>query len=338
MNTGAFHMDRRHFITGLGSILASPLAGEAQQARPSRRVAFLTLNPRTSMSAAAMLESLRQGFRDLGYREGESLVLEHRFADGNRDLLPTLARELVKLQPAVIVTFGTPATVAARNGTTTLPIVFVGVGDPIASGFAASLARPAGNMTGFSFVGPELAGKNLEFLKLAVPKASKVAVLVAGEPDLPLTRAVWGELEQAARVLHVTLQRVQIPGKLEQLDDALSALATRPPDALLTLNDPFFFVHRARILATADRLRLPTMFQSKEFTADGALLAYLPSYGDQGKHAARYVDMILKGAHAGDLPVQQPTRFELVINMKAAKALGLTLPSSLLLRADQVIE
>jgi ABC-type uncharacterized transport system substrate-binding protein len=332
-------MDRRAFISGITvSLFAAPLAAEAQPARQSHRVAFLTLNLRSLGSAPAMLDSLRQGLRDIGYREGENLVLEPRFADGDRDRLPALLQELLKLQPGVIVTFGTPATVAARNATTTLPIVFIGVGDPIGSGFAASLARPAGNLTGFSFVGPELAGKNLEFLKLAVPQASKVAVLIGGEQDQPLARAVWGELEQAARVLHVTLQQFPIPGKVEQLDNALRALTARRPDALLTLNDPLFLVHRRRILATADRLRLPTMFQAKEYTADGALLAYLPSYSDQGKRAARYVDLILKGARPADLPVQQPTKFELIINLKTAKALGLTIPQAVLLRADQVIE
>jgi ABC-type uncharacterized transport system substrate-binding protein len=332
-------MKRRAFISGITvGLFAAPFAAQAQPARQSHRVAFLTLNLRSLGSAPAMLDSLRQGLRDIGYRDGENLVLEPRFADGDRDRLPALLQELLKLQPGVIVTFGTPATVAARNATTTLPIVFIGVGDPIGSGFAASLARPAGNLTGFSFVGPELAGKNLEFLKLAVPQASKVAVLIGGEQDQPLARAVWGELEQAARVLHVTLQQFQIPGKVEQLDNALRALTARRPDALLTLNDPLFLVHRTRILATADRLRLPTMFQAKEYTADGALLAYLPSYSDQGKRAARYVDLILKGARPADLPVQQPTKFELIINLKTAKALGLTIPQAVLLRADQVIE
>lgn len=233
---------RRTFLYAVAGGVLAPLAAEAQPARQPYRVVVLTLNPRSSGSAAAMLDSLRQGFKDLGYREGENLVLEEWFADGDRDRLAALARELPKVQPAVIVTFGTPATVAARNATTkTLPIVFIGVGDPIGSGFAASHARPGGNMSGFSFVGPELARKNLEFLKLAVPEASKVAVLMAGEPDQPLVRAVWSELEQAARVLHVTLHRFQIAGKVEQLDEALSALAARRPDALLTLNDPLFF-------------------------------------------------------------------------------------------------
>jgi len=330
-------MKRRTFVAVMAAVMAAPRATEAQKGGRSHPVGLLTLNPRSG-SAAAMLDSLRQGFKEIGYREGENLVLEPRFAEGNRDRLPALMRELLNLQSVVIVTFGTPATVAARNATTTVPIVFIGVGDPVGSGFASSLGRPGGNLTGFSFVGPELAAKNLEFLKHAVPDVSEVAVFIAGEPDEPLTRAVWGELEQAARVLHVTLRRFQILGKVEHLDDALGALTARRPDALLTLNDPFFFINRARIVAMAGRLRLPTMFQAKEYAADGGLLAFLPSYLDQGRRAARYVDRILKGAHAADLPIEQPTKFELVINLKTARALGLTIPPSLLLRADQVVE
>jgi putative ABC transport system substrate-binding protein len=329
-------MDRRHFVTGLGCLLASPHAGEAQQRQP-HRVAFLTLNPRSG-TAATMLDVLRQGFKELGYRDGENLVLEYRFADGNRDLLPALALELLKLQPVVIVTFGTPATVVAKDTAPTVPIVFIGVGDPVGSGFAESLARPAGRLTGFSFVGPELAAKNLEFLIMAVSGASNIAVLAAGDPEQPLMRAVWSSLEQGARVLHVSLQRFQIEGTVERLDGVLAGMAARRPDALLTLNDPLFFVHRTRILSVADRLRLPTMFQTKQYAVDGALLAYAPDYADQGKRAARYVDRILNGTDPGDLPVEQPTKFEFVINMKTARAFGLTIPSSLLLRADQIIE
>jgi putative ABC transport system substrate-binding protein len=329
-------VDRRLFVRSLGCLLASPLASEAQQRQP-HRVAFLTLNPRSG-TAAATLDGVRQGFKALGYRDGENLALEYRFADGNRDLLPALVVELLKLQPAVIVTFGTPATVAAKNAAPTVPIVFIGVGDPVASGFVESLARPGGRLTGFSFVGPELAGKNLEFLKLAVPEASNIAVLAPGDPEQPLMKAVWSALEQGARVLHVRLQRFQIQGVVEHLDGALGAMTVRRPDALLTLNDPLFFVHRTRILAAADRLRLPTMFQTKQYAADGALLAYAPDYADQGKRVALYVDRILKGTAPGDLPVEQPTKFELVINMKTARAFGLTIPASLLLRADQIIE
>ena len=329
-------LNRRHFFTGLGCLLAAPFAGEAQQ-RQAHRVAVLTLNPRLG-AAATMLDALRQGFRALGYREGETLVLEHWFADGNRDLLASFVQDVQKFQPAAIVTFGTPATVAAKTTVPTAPIVFIGVGDPVGSGFAESLARPGGRLTGFSFVGPELARKNLEFLTLAVPGASRVAVLAAGDPEQPLMRAVWSALEEGARTLQVRLQRFQVRAKAEQLDEALAAMTARRPDALLTLNDPLFFVHRARILSATSRLRLPTMFQAQEYPADGGLLAYAPDYGDQGKRAARYVDRILKGAKPGDLPVEQPTRFELVINMKTATAFGLALPSSLLLRADRIIE
>jgi putative ABC transport system substrate-binding protein len=251
-----------------------------------------------------MLDVVREGFKELGYRDGENLALEYRFAEGNRDLLPALTLELLKVQPAVIVTFGTPATVAAKNVAPTVPIVFIGVGDPVGSGFAESLARPGGRLTGFSFVGPELAGKNLEFLKLAVPGASNIAVLTAGDPAQPLQKAVWSALEQGASVLHVSLQRFQIQGTLEQLDGALGAIAARRPDALLTLNDPLFFVQRTRILSAANRLRLPTMFQTKQYASDGALLAYAPDYADQGKRAALYVDRILKGTSPGDLPVE----------------------------------
>jgi putative ABC transport system substrate-binding protein len=238
----------------------------------------------------------------------------------------------------VIVTFGTPATVVTKNAAPTVPIVFVGVGDPIGSGFAKSLAHPGGRLTGFSFVGPELAAKNLELLKLAIPGASSIAVLVAGDPEQPLTRAVWGSLEEGARVLNVTLHRFQIQGAVDQLESALKAMATRRPDALLILNDPLFFVHRKRILSTADQLRLPTMFQTTQYALDGGLLSYAPDYADQGKRAARYVDRILKGTSPGDLPVEQPTKFELVVNARTAKALGVTIPQLLLQRADQVIE
>jgi putative ABC transport system substrate-binding protein len=331
-------LSRRRFVGSVSaSLLAAPRGVEAQAARPQHRIAFLTLNPRSG-AAGTMLDAVREGLQELGYREGGNLMLEHRFADGNRAVLPSLTAELLSLQPAVFVTFGTPATAAARDASQSLAIVFVGVGDPVGSGFTASLARPGGKLTGLSFVGPELAGKNLELLKLAAPAASTVAVLAAGDPDQPLIRAVWTALEQAAQALHVGLQRFQVRGTVQHLDDALAAIMARRPDGLLTLNDPLFLVHRARILSVAARLRVPTMFQAKDYIADGALLAYLPNYADQGRRVAVYVDKILKGVSPGDLPVEQPTKFELLVNLKTAKALGLTIPPSILLRADHVIE
>src|SRR5262249_47828074 len=330
-------MDRRAFITGLGAALALPLAAEAQQTAKGHLVVFFTLNSRVSGSTSSALDGLKQGFRNLGYVEGRSITLEERFGEGRREALAGLAREIVGSQPRAIVTLGTPATDAAKAATGTVPIVFIGVGDPVGSGFGASLARPGSNLTGFSFVGPELAAENLEFLRDAFPAIKSVAVLGAGEPDHPLARAVMAKLGESALTLGIALQRVQVP-TAEELDAALSGLAGRRPDALLVLNDPVFFANRQRIFAVVARLRVPAMYQSKELAHDGGLMAYLPSVGEQALRAADYVDRILKGTRRGELPIDQPTRFELVINLKTAKALGLTIPPSLLLRADQVIE
>jgi len=327
-------MDRRAFLVFLGvGAAAAPPTVDAQQARKESRVGFLTLGARTPT-----FETLSEGLRDRGYVEGRNLRTESRFAQGKRDTLLVFARELATLKLDVIVTFGTPATVAMRDLTTTTPIVFIGIGDPIGSGFAASLAHPGGSMTGFSFVGPELAAKNLELLKQAAPHASRVAVLSPGDPTQPLARNVTAELERSAHLLGIMLQRLQVEGTLEQLESALAALAARRPEALLTLNDPLFFLHRKRILDSALQLRLPTMFQNQEYAREGGLMAYVPDVLEQSRHAAAYVDKILKGAKPGDLPVEQPTKFELVINLKTARAIGLTIPQSLLARADEVIQ
>ena len=328
-------MDRRVFLGALG-LLATPLVVEAQTTTRVHQVGFVTLNPVTG-NAGPTLDGIRQGLKDLGYQEGRNLTIESRFADGRREMLPLLVKELLALRVDVLVTLGTPATVVARE-MTSAPIVFIGVGNPVGSGFAASLAHPSGNLTGVSFVGPEVAAKGLELLKEAAPGVSRVAVLVVRDVDQALTQAVWAELDRAARVLQVTLVRVDVPSLTERLDDALAAMRLRPPDALFTLNHGFFLAHRERILATASALRLPTMFQTAEYVRAGGLMAFLPNIAEWGKQGARYVDRILKGAKPGDLPVEQPTKFELVINLKTAKALGLTIPPSLLQRADQVIE
>ena len=330
-------MDRRAFLASSAALFAAPFAAAAQPIARAPRVGFLSLNPMTPGPAGPTLLALREGLKELGYTEGKNLTLEVRFADGQRERLPVLLEELLRLRVDVLVTFGTPATAAAHEAMS-VPIVFIGVGDPVGSGFAQSLAHPGGNLTGISFVGPELAAKNLELLKDAAPGASRVAVLVAGDGNQPLTRLVWTELERAARVLNVTLQRLQVPAARERLEEVLSAMRSRRPEALLTLNDPFFLIHRDRILATAAELRLPTMFQTAEYVRAGGLLAYVPSYMDQGQQAARYLARILNGEKPGSLAIQQPTKFELVINLKTAKALGLTIPPSLLARADQVIE
>jgi len=329
-------MNRRAFVIGLGAVLA-PLADRAQQATKGSLVVFFTLDSRASDRVSSALDALKQGFRDLGYVEGRNLTLKGRFGEARREVLVGLAREIAGMEPRAIVTFGTPATDAAKAATSTVPIVFFSVGDPIGSGFAASLARPGGNLTGFSFVGPEVAAKDLEFLKDAFPAIKSVAVLGAGKPDHPLARAVWGKLVESASALDIMLQRVQVPTD-EQLDAALARLAAQRPDALLVLNDPIFLTNRQRIFAVVARLRLPAMYQSSELAHDGGLMAYVPSIAEQARRAAGYVDRILKGTKPADLPVEQPTKFDLVINLKTAKALGLTIPPALLLRADQVIE
>jgi putative ABC transport system substrate-binding protein len=332
-------MDRRRFlVTSVAGIFAAPPAVEAQATARAYRIGFLTLNAATSGTGPAVLDALRQALKELGYNEGKNLTLEARFADGRPERLAGFAQELLRLRGEVLVTLGTPATVTARDATKSVPIVFIGVGDPVGSGFAASLARPGGNLTGFSFAGPELAVKNLELLKHAAPDAARIAVLIVDGGDQPLARAVWTELERAAPVLHVKLQRVQVPPVTERLDEMLAGLRAHRPDALLTLNDPFFFVHRERILATATELRLPTMFQTTDYARAGGLLAYVPNIRDQGMRAGSYVDRILKGARPADLAIQLPTMFDLTVNLKTAKALNLTIPPSLLARADQVIE
>jgi putative ABC transport system substrate-binding protein len=310
-------VDRRRFLlTSVAGALAAPRSAEAQAGKVWR-VGFFTLNPSAPGNAALTLDVFRQGLRELGYNEGKNLTLENRFAEGRRELLPALARELVTLPVDIIVTLGTPATVAAREATSSVPIVFIGVGDPVGSGFAASLAHPGGNLTGLSFVGPELAAKNLELLKQAAPEVSRVAVLVPGDGTQPLVRAVWTELERAALRLHVTLQRLQVLSAGDHLDNALATLRARRPDALLTLNDPVFFIHRERILTTAAELRLPTMFQTAEYVRAGGLLAYVPSVSDQAKRAVSYVVRILNGTKPAALAIEQPTKFELVINLKS---------------------
>jgi putative tryptophan/tyrosine transport system substrate-binding protein len=332
-------MDRRRFVvTALAGALVPPPAVEAQPTARAYRVGFVTLNAATSGTGPPVLDALRQALKELGYNEGKNFTLEARFADGRPERLTGFAQELLRLRSEVVVTLGTPATVAARDATTSVPIVFIAVGDPVGSGFVASLARPGGNLTGFSFAGPELAAKNLELLKHAAPDAARIAVLIVDGSDQPLARGVWAELERVAPVLHVKLQRVPVPPVTGRLDEALAALRAHRPDALLTLNDPFFFVHRERILATATELRLPTMFQTTEYARAGGLLAYVPNIRDQATRAGSYVDRILKGARPADLAIQLPTKFDLTINLKTAKALGLTLPPSLLARADQIIE
>jgi putative tryptophan/tyrosine transport system substrate-binding protein len=325
-------MDRRAFLTVVGaSILAAPLATEAQQAGKVYRIGFLS----NASSQSTLWFTLRAGLSDLGYLEGKNLVVEYRWAEGKVDRLPDLAAELVGLKVETIVAGGTAATQAAMRATRTIPIVMVGTGDPLRTGLVASLARPGGNVTGLTQLGAEVAGKRLQILRDAVPNVSRVAFLrtMANPSHMPY----FNDLQAAARELRLTLQSVDVQ-EPHEFEKAFAGMMRERPDALIVTGDATHRLRLAWIVDFAAKWRLPTIYQLKEYVEAGGLMSYGASLTDQSRRAAVYVDKILKGAKPADLPVEQPTRFELVINMKTAKALGLTIPPSVLGRADQVIE
>ena len=329
-------MERRRFIEVIaGGLLAAPLAAEAQQAAKVARIGYLA----TDLAANLHLrEAFLQGLRDLGYVEGRSLVIEYRNAEGKSERLPALAAELVALKVDVIVAGGTPVALAAKQATTTLPIVFAGVGDPVASGLVTSLALPGGNVTGSSILNPELVGKCLELLTQAVPGISRVAVLwQPGGLGERTGKDMLKRAEVAARALGVRLQFVEARGP-EDFDKAFSDMTRARAGALTVLGSVMFFGERRRLVDLAAKNRLPAVYPLREYVDAGGLMSYGPNTADLFRRAATYVDKILKGAKPGDLPVEQPTKFELVINMKTAKALGLTIPQSLLGRADEIIQ
>ncbi len=318
-------------ILALG-LLAAPLAAAAQPPTKVPRIGILWPSPISAV--AHYLEAFRQGLRELGYVEGQNIAIEFRSAEGKWERLPDLAAELVRLKVDVIVV-NTPAALAAKQATRTIPIVMAVSSDPVGDGLVASLARPGGNVTGSSMMAPELGGKRLQLLKEVVPRASRVAVL--SNPTLPYTGRVVREIRAAARVLGVRLQSLEIRAP-EDIDRAFEAAIRGRASALMVVDDPLMFVHRARILALASKSRLPAIYPWRDPVDAGGLMSYAANLADSFRRAATYVDKILKGAKPADLPVEQPTRFELVINMKTAKALGLTFPQSILIRADQVIQ
>jgi putative ABC transport system substrate-binding protein len=275
--------------------------------------------------------------RALGYVEGQNLVLEVREAEGQYERFPALAAELVRLPVDVLLVANTPAALAAKHATTTIPIVMVTLGDPVGSGLVASLARPGGNITGLTVMHPDLAGKQLEFLKDVLPTVSRVAVL--WNPANPVSALMVRAAEVAAQALGVQLHLVEARGP-EAFDSAFAAMTRAHAGALLVLGEPVFVQHRRRLAELAATSRLPTMHnvQCRAFVEAGSLLCYGASLLDQWRRAATYVDKILKGAKPADLPVEQPMKFELVINLKTAKALGITMPPSLLFQADEVIQ
>jgi putative ABC transport system substrate-binding protein len=328
-------MNRRETIIALAALGAVPRAAGAQQAAKVHRIGLLA---GTLAVGARTVEAFRQGLRDLGYVEGRNLVIEYRDAEGKIERLPALAAELVALKVDVIVAPSTPAVLAARQATGTVPIVFIGAADAVTSKLVTSLARPGGNVTGLSNVASELVGKRLEQLKQTVPGVSRVAVLwQPRELDERAEKDYLKAAEVAARTLGVRLQFVAARGP-EDFDRAFSEMTTARAGALTVLPFSMFRNERRRLLDLAAKNRLPAMYPEREYVDAGGLMAYGANLADLFRRAATYVDKILKGAKPGDLPVEQPTKFELVINLKTANALGITIPQSVLLRADRVIE
>jgi putative ABC transport system substrate-binding protein len=329
-------MERRTFMAMLtGGIVVAPRVSEAQQATKVPRIGYL--GP-TLAANPHMIEAFLQGLRDLGYVEGRNVVIEYRSAEGKLERYPALVAELVALKVDVIFVPGTPAAVAAKQATKTIPIVFTAVADPVADGLVTSLARPGGNVTGLSGFSPELVGKRLELLKQAVPGVSRVAVLwqPGSVPELT-EKHMLKEADVAARALGVRPQFVEARGPAD-FDRAFSDMTRARAGALTVLGTPMFFTERRRLVDLAAKNRLPAVYGTRDYVDVGGLMTYGPNTADLVRRAASYVDKILKGAKPADLPVEQPTKFELLINLKAAKALGLTIPQSLLGRADQIIQ
>ena len=318
------------------AVLVGPLSCEAQQASSRPRIGFLATGSLSEPRIQRYLEAFRQGLRELGYVEGQNIAIEFRWAEGHYSRLPSLAAELVRLKVNVIVAGGPPAMQAAKQATETIPMVMGAVADPVATGFVATLARPGGNITGLSLMHSELLAKQLELLlKEVLPKVSRVALL--GNPVNPNYASLLRHAQDAAQALGLRLRPEEARDPSE-IDSAFAAIIAERSGAVIVLVDTVFLDHRTRIADHAVRRRLPTVFGVSEFAEAGGLLAYGPSISDGWRRAATYVDKILKGAKAADLPVEQPATFELVINLKTAKALGLTIPQAVLQRADRVIQ
>jgi putative ABC transport system substrate-binding protein len=325
---------RRVFLGAVtGALLAAPLAARAQQPGKVYRIGFLGNS--TAALEANLVGPFRDGLRALGWVEGRNIVIEYRWADGKYERFPALVAELLALNVDVIVTAGTPAAVAVKQATTTVPLVMAAVGDPVGTGLIASLARPGGNLTGLAAISPDLEGKRFELLTELLPKLSRVSFLV--NPTNPLHAVSEEHAREAAKVLRLRLQFVGLRTEAE-FDRAFDAIVKERPGAMVVLADRVFLHNRARIVAFAARHRLPAVYPYRELVDAGGLMCFGPNYPALHRRAAVFVDKILKGAKPADLPVEQPTRFELVINLKTASALGLTIPQSVLQRADEVIQ
>ena len=327
---------RRQFIGTLtGALLASPLAARAQQAAKVYRLGLLGGSPPNSPGGRRAWEGFFQGMRELGYVEGQNILVEGRFYGDHTERLPALAAELVQLKVDVIVAGAAPAPEAAQRATSTIPIVMAIHSDPVGSGLVVSLAKPGKNVTGLSTLGPELTGKRLQLLKEAVPGISRVAVL--SNPTDTTQALLLREAQVAARSLKAHLQVLEARAPSD-FAGAFSAMTKERAGGVLVLTSSMFYDQRTRIAELAARSRLPAIYTVKDYAEAGGLMAYGVNLGEGFRRAATYVDKILKGARPADLPVEQPTKFDLVINLKTAKALGLTIPPSLLQGADEVIQ
>ncbi len=313
--------------------LATPLAAGAQPVGAVHRIGFLGNS--TAALEANLVGPFREGLRELGYVEGQSIAIEYRWAEGKYERFPALIAELLAKKVELIVTAGAPASLAVKKATTSVPLIMVAVGDPVNTGLVASLAKPGGNITGLTSTAEELEGKRLELLREVIPKLSHVAVF--WNPENPALLASLKEMRAAAEVLGIKLQvfEVRTSGELEE---TLKAIVRTRPGALRVMGDRVFLHNRQRIMDFATKQRLPTVPVHPELVEAGGLMSYGASYPGMHRRAAYFVDRILKGAKPADLPVEQPTKFELVINLKTAKALGLTIPPSVLLRADEIIQ
>ncbi|TAK52271.1 MAG: ABC transporter substrate-binding protein [Betaproteobacteria bacterium] len=332
VRTGEFIRAGLVLVLSLGA-LAMPPAALAQQAETPRRIGFLGNS--TAVLEANLVGPFRDGLRELGYVEGRNLLIEYRWVEGNYDRLPALIGELLASKVEVIVTAGTPATLAVKQATTSTPLVMIAVGDPVGTGIVPSLSRPGGNITGLTSISPELDGKRLELLREVVPGVSHVAVLWNSASPLQ----VVGErrTHAAAAALHIKLLSLGVRNE-DGLEKAFAEILRQRPGALLVLADRLFLYHRERIMKFAAEQRLPGVHAYRELVEAGGLMSFGPSYEGMHRRAAYFVDRILKGEHPGDLPVERPASFELVVNLRAAKGLGLTIPRSLLLRATKVIQ
>jgi putative ABC transport system substrate-binding protein len=318
-----------------GGLLAAPLAAEGQQAGKVPRVGYLNPGSQSDPARQRRFEALRQSLRELGYVEGQNIAIESRWAEGKYDRYPALAADLVRSKVDVIVAVSAAATQAARQATRTIPIVMSLANDPVGSGLVPSLAHPGGNVTGISMMGPDVVGKQLQVLKEVVPRVSRVALL--RNPANPASAAQLREAEAAARTLGVRLQTLEAQNP-QEIDNAFVAMTRERAGALLILSDGIFTNQRRQIAELAMNKRLPALSFSAEYAEAGGLMFYGANLLDLERRAAIYIDRILKGAKPADLPVEQPTKLELIINLRSAKAIGLTIPPALLGRADEVIQ